>query len=356
MCSDAPDTSGINAAAVQSAQLGQDALNWFKGEYARTQGQRDASTAIDNQVAQAQLASMQQQTSIAKDYYDYSKGTFRPLEEKLVADAQAYDTPERRAAAAEAAVADVNKQAAAQRQAATASMASYGGAVDGAKMASILDSGAVNTAKVAAGAAKAARDRVEDVGFARMSDAANMGRGLPSAQTAAITTGTQAGNSAVGAAGAGLAAANSGAGMMQTGFAQGMQGAGQAGQLYGTAAGIDAQTRGQDLNFMSSVFGSFMKSDPKVKKDRKPVTPEASMAALRDLPIESWKYDTDKGGPEDGGRTRIGPMADAANEEMGEEVAPGGELLNVASMMGVVANAVKNLDQRVARMEQRKVA
>lgn len=330
----------------------------FRGEYGRATPQRDQAAATAQQVAQAQLDAMRTQTDIVKDYDAYNKGTFRPLEQRLVSEAQAYDTPERRAAAAEGAVADINRAAAAQRQAAAASMASYGGAVDGAKMASILDTGAVNTAKAAAGAAKAARDRVEDVGYARMTDAANMGRGLPSAQTAAIATGTQAGNSAVDAAGQVLAAANSGASMMQTGFGTGLQGYGQAGNLYGTAANVENPARGQDLALMGSVFGSYMdfasrnsiKSDPKIKKNCTPVTPQASMAALRDLPIEEWEYDPAKGGLDDGGAKHIGPMADAANDAMGAEVAPGGKLLNVASMVGVVANAVKDIDRRLREM------
>lgn len=349
MCSDAPDTGGVNAAAVQQAQLAKEALDWFKQEYAATAGQREQAAADASAVSKAQLESMQTQTQLAKDYDQYNKTTFRPLEQRIVSEAQAYDTPERRNTEAARAVADVNMQTAAQREAGRRELASFGVAPDSAKSMSMMGSGDINAARFAAGASGAARDRVEATGWARMADAANLGRGLPSAQATAVQTGTAAGNAAVGASQAGLAASMSGAGLMQSGFNTAQQGYNSSGQLYGRAADIENTATGNMLNFTSNIFGSFMKSDPKVKKNRKPVTPEASMSALRETGIEEWEYDPKKGGPDDGGRKRIGPMADEVQETMGDEVAPDGELLNVASMVGVVANAVKNIDQRLTR-------
>lgn len=350
-CSDAPNTDGVNAAAVEQAKLAREALEWFKGEYAATAGQREQAAADASAVARAQLESMQTQTALAKDYDQYNKTTFRPLEQRMVADAQAYDTPERRNAEAAAAVADVNMQTAAQREAGRRELSGFGVAPDSIKSMSLMSSGDINAARAAAGAASGARRQVEATGYARMADAANLGRGLPSAQATAVQTGTAAGNSAVGASQAALGASMSGAGLMQSGFNTAQQGFNSSGQLYGRAADIENTARGQDLGLLGSAFSSFMtyKSDPKLKKNRKPVTPEASMAALRETGIEEWEYDPKKGGPDDGGTKRIGPMADEVQETMGDEVAPNGELLNVASMVGVVANAVKNLDQRLTR-------
>lgn len=353
-CSDAPNTDGLNMAAVRQAELAKEALTWFQNEYAATAPQRQQAADDASAVAKAQLESMQTQTALAKDYDTYNKTTFRPLEQRIVSEAQAYDTPARREAEAAKAVADVNMATAAQREAGRRELASFGVAPDSAKSMSLMSSGDINAARVAAGAAGAARDKVEATGWARMADAANLGRGLPSAQATAMQTGTAAGNAAVGAGNAGLAASMSGAGLMQSGFGTAQQGYGSAGQLYGRAADIENTTRGQDLNFMSSVFNSYanMKtpSDPAVKKKRKPVSPEASMAALRETGIEEWVYAPEKGGPDDGGKKRIGPMADEVQETMGDEVAPDGELLNVASMLGVVANAVKNVDRRLSAL------
>ena len=43
---DAPDYSGVNAAAVASAELGRDSFEWFKSEYERTAPERAAAAEI----------------------------------------------------------------------------------------------------------------------------------------------------------------------------------------------------------------------------------------------------------------------------------------------------------------------
>lgn len=351
-----PDTSGMNTAALMSATLGNKAFDWFSQEYDRSKPDRDKAANEASQVTKAQLDTMAQQNELAKDYSDYNKETYRPLEQKIVSMAQAYDTPERRQEAADQAVADVNSQVGSQREATRQDLARAGVSPESMKSQALMASGDINASRAAAGAAGAARRTVESTGHAMMADAANLGRGLPSAQATAVQTGTNAGNSAVGASNASLAATQSGTPLMQSAFGTALAGQGQAGQIFGQQAGIQSQTRGQDLNFMSSVYGSFMKSDPAVKKNRKVVKPEASMAALRDTPIESWQYDPKKGGPEDGNAVRTGPMADRAQETMGDEVAPGGEMLNVASMLGVVANGLKDVDKRLSKLEPRKAA
>ena len=58
MCADAPDNSGMNAAAEASAKLGRDAFDWFKQEYANTAGQRKDTQDRANKVSDAQLASI----------------------------------------------------------------------------------------------------------------------------------------------------------------------------------------------------------------------------------------------------------------------------------------------------------
>lgn len=351
---DTPDNSGVNEAARRNAELSDKAFNWFTAEYERTAPDRQKAADEASAVTQANLQNMQQQTELAKEYADYNRSTFRPLEQRIVADSTAYDTPERRQAAADAAVADVNQAVAQQRDARMADLASYGVAPDSARSQSAMASGGINASKAVASAAKGARDKVEATGRAMMADAANLGRGLPSAQATAVQTGTAAGNSAVGASNASLGASMSGASLMQQGFNTAQQGYNSAGQLYGRAADIENSSTGNLLNFTGSVFNSYAnmktKSDPAVKKNRRPISPEASMAALRKTNIEEWEYDPEKGGPDDGGRKRIGPMADEVQENMGDDVAPNGELLNVASMLGVVANAVKNVDRRLSRL------
>lgn len=354
---DEPDTSGINDAARMSAELGNKAFDWFTKEYDRTAPDRAKAQDEASQVTTAQLASMRQQDTLAKDYADYNKSTFRPLEQKMVADSQAYDTPERRQAAADAAVADVNSQVAQQRQATQMDLARSGVTPDSMQSQALMASGDINAARVAAGAASTARRNVEATGYARMADAVNLGRNLPSAQATAVQTGVQAGQGALAGSQAGMAAGQAGTGLMQSGFSTAMQGQGQSGALFGKAADIDNTTRGQNLNFLSSIYGSTMKaSDPKVKSDRKAVSTASMLDAIEKTPVESWKYDPEKGGPDDGGQTHVGPMADRVQAMMGDGAAPGGKVVDLVSMNGVTMGAVQELAKRVKKLESNRKA
>jgi hypothetical protein len=84
------------AAAMKMSELSAEQLAWAKQVYAETAPDRAAATQRANAVSDAQLESMDTQTALAKDYADYNKSTFRPLEQGIVADAAGYDTPERR--------------------------------------------------------------------------------------------------------------------------------------------------------------------------------------------------------------------------------------------------------------------
>ncbi|MCY1178478.1 Chaperone of endosialidase [compost metagenome] len=87
-------------------------------------------------------------------------------------------------------------------------------------------------------------------------------------------------------------------------------------------------------------------SDKHMKKDVAPTKPEMSLAAVRKMPVKSWKY---KGGSagDDGGKRHTGPMAQDARAAMGEKTAPGGKQIDLISMMGHTVNAVKALDKKV---------
>lgn len=231
MCSESPDTSGINENARKSGQLAEESLNWFKGEMARTQGQRDAATQAQIDVAQQQVATMAQQNKIAEEYDAYRKATFQPLEESIVADAQGYDTAERRESAANEAGADVQAALQGRTAAATRSLARMG-----------YDPTATTSRDVAsealalAGAKTGARRLVENTGRALKMDAASLGRNLPSAQVAAVSAGTGAGSVASGAAGGAVNSLNSGGDLMGSGYRTALAGYGAAGDLYGQSA------------------------------------------------------------------------------------------------------------------------
>lgn len=349
MCNDAPDNDGLNDAARDSAQVSKDALEWFKGEAARTQAQRDASVALQQEVARGQLATMNQQNEIAKDYYDYNKSTYRPLEQRIVSDANSYDTPERQEAAANQATADVRaaNNRAVGSTARTLARMGFDPSTNATKMAQ-------SAALQEAGAATGARRYVESTGRAMRMDAANMGRNLPSAQATAIQTGTAAGGAAAGAAGAASNTNMGGAALMGQGFGTALQGYGTAGNLYARGSEINAGYAGDQMGMFGSLAGTaarmYMSSSKRVKTSMGndgPKTDEQALDAVVNLKNEGWKYDE---GVEDGGE-HIGPYAEDVREAMGDKVAPEGKGINVAEARGVNAAAFRAVLDRINKLE-----
>lgn len=207
-----------DAFAGQTAQQAADMLAFSKAQYADSLPFIKAAQEKSLQVSDAQLASMKQQDALAKEYADYNRTTFRPLEQGIVANAQGYDTPEKRQSAADQALADVNMQFNARGAATARQLAASGVAPGSAKSMAVMGTQGVEQARVGAGAAQMARKGVETTGFARQMDAASLGRNLPSAQATSAGLGIQAGNSAVNTSLAGANAGTTQAGLAMNGI------------------------------------------------------------------------------------------------------------------------------------------
>lgn len=207
-----------DAFAGQTAQQAADMLAFSKAQYADSLPFIKAAQEKSLQVSDAQLASMKQQDALAKEYADYNRTTFRPLEQGIVASAQGYDTPEKRQSAADQALADVNMQFNARNAATARQLAASGVNPGSAKSMAVLGTQGVEQARAGAGAAQMARKGVETTGFARQMDAASLGRNLPSAQATSAGLGIQAGNSAVNTSLAGANAGTTQAGLAMNGI------------------------------------------------------------------------------------------------------------------------------------------
>jgi len=349
MCADAPDTSGVNRAAEANAAVAKEALDFFKQTYAEQTPAREAAAKLANDVAAQQLASSKQQDVISQDYWNYQKDTFRPLETSMVKAAQEYDTPERRSAAASEAVADVGMQAEAARQAQTRQQQRMGVNPSSGKALALQGQMGLAEAAAKAGAANTARDKIETQGYARMADAANLGRGLASSQATSAQIATQTGNSAVANAGTPLTQAQNAASMMGQGFSTAISGNNSAGSLYGQAA----QIQGQDSGVMGALGelggAAIMKwSDKNMKKDIKKVSDEKALQAIEKTPVSDWQY---KDGMADGGK-HTGPMAQDVRKNMGEKAAPGGKVLDLVTMNGVTMAGIAALSRKVDKLSK----
>lgn len=186
--------------ADQDRQLARETLDYYKQRDAQNAALQREANAIAGRVANSQVALMNQQRQISSEYHNRNKTVFWPLEDTIVKEANAFDTPERREAEAGKAVADVGAQIDGERQAMVRNQQRMGVNPNSGNAIAMGNQMSLAAASAKGKAATAARDKIETQGFARKMDAASLGRGLPSAQATAASTATQAGNAAVSAA------------------------------------------------------------------------------------------------------------------------------------------------------------
>lgn len=357
MCCSEPDTSGINRAAEANAELGKEAMAWYRQAYADQAPARAAAEQRANAVADSQVAAMDTATTQAKDLDTYNKTTFRPLEQKIVADAQTFDTPQRRMQAAAEAAADVDNSVSATRQASDMALARSGIAPGSARALMVQEDTAGSAVKARAGAMTTAVRNVEQQGYARTMDAAALGKGIASNQATQQQIATNAGTAGVNAGGAALGAAQSGNATMQQGFATNLNANTAAGNLYGQAAQIEQSGQNAMMGLLGaagSALGYYagsknVVSDQGVKKNTGRMANTArALAEVEATPVhEGWQYDPTKGGPNDGGQPHIGPMAGDVRRISGEKAAPGGKVINLPDRMGRMEAAIQELAKQV---------
>lgn len=325
--------------------------------------------------AKTQAETSATQNAQAADTYGRYTKTFVPIENKIAADAQGYDTPERRNAEAAQAQADVGSGIDAQRDNIGRDVMSRGGDVNSGNYTAALARAGVVGGAAQGAAGNQARKNVEAIGGAKLADAANLGRGNVSTNATQTQLGLQAGNSAVAnanvpgqiglgqvqgfnqAAGTAIQG-NSSAGNLLLGQYNAQTGAQQAANSSGNAiigavgtvagayaGGLAGGPAGASAG--ASAGAKFFGSDKNIKEGRKAVQPEVSLAAMRKTPIESWRYKKSAAAG-DGGRTRTGAMAQSVNKNFGEVAAPNGKTIDVVTMLGHTMNAVKALDKKVS--------
>lgn len=361
MCADAPDTSGMNKAAKESAKLSREAFEWFKQEYERTRPERELATDRAIAISDAQLEGMRQSNADAARQAERMRTIYEPLQDRIAAEAETYDTEARRQEAAAAAMADVDRSFAATQAATQRALGRAGIAPGSAKSMALMSDVALEQAKARAGAATSAQRNVEQQGYARRMDAAGLGQGVFGSQATMQQIASQAGNSAVGNAMQGLQAQMSGAGLMQTGFNQALQGQQIAGNLYSQAAQAKSSGGGfSDLLLGLGGLGQGLGamgltlSDKRVKKGTGKVTDgEKELAEILATPVhDGWQYDPAKGGPDDGGVPHTGPMAQDVRRTMGPEVAPGGKFIDMNALGGKLVAGMQALARRVEALEE----
>jgi hypothetical protein len=277
----APDYSGMEA-------LGREQLQFARDQYADIK-------PLATRIADQQMAAQAQQMQQAQDYYNYQRDTFRPLEQGLVRDAQNFNTEAYRTQMAQKAAADVQQAFQGAQSQSNREMARRGINPNSTAAISSMNANALRLASATAGAQTGARDRAEQMGYARRLEVTGLGRGLSGAANAAYSGATGAGT-------AGLASSMAPGSQAMTGMAQ-------AGQTMGTVlnnqtsqfnAGLNAE--GQVMGALAgaaTTYGLAKVSDRRLKENIELVgRDERTM-----LPLYEFEY---KGGS---GRRFLGVMA-----------------------------------------------
>jgi hypothetical protein len=252
MCSDSPDTTGMNRAAEMSAAVGKEALDWYKQVYADEAPNRKAAAERANLVSDTQLEAMKTQTRIAGEADQYRKTVFEPLEREIVQDAKDFDTEQERQRLAGLAAGDVTQAAGNARQQTGRAMTRMG--VNPADGKWAAQYGALDQAQVLAGADAANKSRMNalTMGVARKMDAASLGRGLPGNQATAAGLAMNAGAGSAASAAMPLNQAAQAASTMGAGYDTAIRGYGTSGNIYGNIANLQAGVS----NSNSSTAGS----------------------------------------------------------------------------------------------------
>lgn len=351
--SKAPDTSGINNAAEQNAQVAQEELDWNKQLYADQAPDRAAAIARSGAVSDAELAAMQEATREAQSTNDFQNRTLRPLQQSLVDEANNYDSEGKREQLAGLALGDVNTQFASARDQATRQMARSGVNVSDGNYGSEIKQLALGQALAGADAENKARTQATVYGHALKTDAAAALSGLPANSATQAGLALSSGNSSVGNAQVPLQVAQQGAAQMNTGFNGAVNAYNSSGNLYGLAAGVQQKQDQANMEGLAGLgkFVGYM-SDKRQKTARKPMKTEVALAAARCMPVDSWKYKRGSAA-NDGGKTHIGPMAQDVRKAAGDAVAPGGKMIDAISMHGLQLAAIQELDKGQKRLESK---
>jgi hypothetical protein len=250
-------TNAARDVASEELELSRETLDWYKQQYNDQKPLMERAANTADQVTQTQLASMRQNDAISQDYWNYQKNTFRPLEQRMVTDAQNYNSQARQDAEAGKAVATVQQQIDASLGQQQRGMTRMGVNPNDGRFAAMNNQMAMQGALGKAQAANASRSATELQGYARMADAANLGRGLASSQATSAGVSLNAGNNAVNNAGVPLTQAQNATNMVGNGFNTALQGMGSASNTFNSIANSQAGASGNIWGGIGNLAGQF---------------------------------------------------------------------------------------------------
>lgn len=236
-----PDPS-IGAAQKQMSDLAEREYQDFKDNVwptmqSQSQTQLDASTKLADQ----QYAINTENQAIARAYNKRMTDVFYPMQDKLIKEANDYNTDANREQIAASAIGDVNQSFDNQRANQDRQARSYGIDPTSGAYQSMERATSVDQAATSAAAATRARDAAIQLGWAKSMDAIGLGNGLAGNQATSTNLALQAGNSSLAAGQVPIQNAST----MGSSYNQGY--GGSAG-IYGNVGSLGAQSYGTQVS------------------------------------------------------------------------------------------------------------
>jgi hypothetical protein len=347
MCSDAPDMSGVNNAAEQTAAVGAEQLKLAREQMAKAETRQASFDPKFQAILDASLASQKTSDARSEEQWQQYLKIGMPAENRLAETAANYDTAGRRDEAAAAARAGVEREGAAAREDQNRALGRAGISLSSGRALTLDNASRLAQSKSSVGAAQAARDKVEATGMSLTDNVAKFGRGLTStglqAAQLALSGGGAAGNTLGGQQStynASLAPAAQAYGGATSAF-------GQSGQMFGQIASMQQQANQSNSAGLDQLAGTAMMfmSSKELKEDLGDVDPEAALEAVRKPKVKAWRY---LGRSE----VEIGPMAEDVHEASGMG---NGKSLSVITELGTLRGAVQALADRMDKSTVKRV-
>lgn len=356
MCSDAPDYSGMNRAAEQNAQISAEQLVFARQQAANAEKRQAAFDPKFAEILEASLASQKNSDARSEEQWQQYLKIGMPAENRLAETAANYDTVGRRDEAAAAARAGVEREGAAAREAQNRTLGRAGVSLSSGRALTLDNASRLTQAKASAGAAQAARDKVEATGMSLTDNVAKFGRGLTSTGLQAAQLALQGGSQAGNTLGQQQSTYNASLAPAMQGYGGAASSSASAGSIYGQVAGLQQQANQSSLSGLAglgslvgtlgsagtgSIAGSLLLSSRDFKTKTGDVDGKAARQSLEGAKVERWKY---KDGIADGGE-HIGRYAeDIPGGPMG------GKAIDVISELGLHHAAIADMSKELGEM------
>lgn len=347
---DAPDTSGLNAAAAANSDIAKRQQDLAEKQYADTKAIYDEYAPLFKQQAEASIAAQTKSTAQSDaQWADYLQ-TWKPVEQQLASRSLEMASPGRIDQEGQRAAADASGQFERARQETRRSLEMSGASPE--KIAALEASGRLAEAKGVAGATYQGRSGAESKAMAYLDNASRFGRNMPSTGIATAALAGQQGQQAQSAAGNNLSAVTAPGQAAAPLLNNAVSSNNSVGNLLQNAASMQYQG---DMNAFNQRMGlaqglarfSFTSSE-KAKDIEGEVDGKQASDAVEKSGSVKWRY---KNGMGDGSRAlRMGPTAESL-----AAAAPGvsdGKTVDGISMLGLQHAAIGNHAQRLRRLEK----